>query len=193
MPTIILKEKELAPEGLGLNDKNHVQGQIRYALDEMKQPVWGMSPSSTPEGGYSEYGATPFGSKGYKPGVVTPHASFLALEYAPEEVIKNLRKMIELYDIYGEYGFYDAVRVAPDPTKKEIQAGLVARKYLALDQAMIFVAINNYLNNGAIRNRFHADPVMKKGESLLSSEKFFEASAASAERKVKMTPAEQPA
>jgi len=193
MPTLILKEKELAPEGLGLNDKNHVQGQIRYALEEMKQPVWGMSPSSTPEGGYSEYGASPFGSKGYKPGVVTPHASFLALEFAPEEVIKNLRKLIELYDIYGEYGFYDAVRVAPDPTKQEIQAGLVARKYLALDQAMIFVAINNYLNNGAIRNRFHADPVMQKGESLLSSEKMFEVSGAPAERKVTMTPAEKPA
>jgi hypothetical protein len=45
---------------------------------------------------------------------------------------------------------------------------------LALDQGMLFVAINNYLNDGAIRKRFHADPIMKKEEKLLSSEKFFE-------------------
>ncbi|OGW83124.1 MAG: hypothetical protein A2Z83_05820 [Omnitrophica bacterium GWA2_52_8] len=165
MPTLILNEKELAPQGLGLNNKRHVQGQIRYALKELKQPVWGMSPSSVPEGGYSEFGAAPFGSKGYKPGVVTPHASVLALEYAPKSVIKNLRKLLELYDIYGDYGFYDAVTV---------ETGLVARKYLSLDQGMIFVALNNYLNQGAIRKRFHAEPAMKSVEKLLTEEKFFQ-------------------
>jgi len=165
MPTLVLQEKNLAPEGLGGNNLSHVLGQIRYAVDELKQPVWGMSPSSVPEGGYSEFGAKPFGSKGYKPGVVTPHASVLALEYAPEEVIKNLRKMIELYDIYGEYGFYDAVTVS---------TGLVARKYLSLDHGMILVALNNYLNDGAIRKRFHADPVLKTAEELITAEKFFE-------------------
>jgi len=161
MPTLVLNEKELAPKGLGLNDARHVQGQIRYALEELQYPVWGMSPSSVPEGGYSEYGAKPFGSKGYKAGVVTPHASALALEFAPQEAIANLRKLAELYDIYGEYGFYDAVTVA---------TGLVARKYLALDQAMILIPINNYLNDGAIRKRFHAEPAMQEAEVLLSSE-----------------------
>ncbi len=161
MPTLVLDEKNLAPKGLGLNDARHVQGQIRYAMEELGYPVWGMSPSSVPEGGYSEFGAKPFGSKGYKPGVVTPHASALALEFAPKEAVSNLRKLTELYDIYGEYGFYDAVTV---------KTGLVARKYLALDQAMIFVAINNYLNDGAIRKRFHADPAMKKAEPILSED-----------------------
>jgi hypothetical protein len=165
MPAVVLKEKELAPEGLGKNNAAHVQGQIRYA-QEKKMPVWGMSPCSVPEGGYSEYGAKPFGVKGYKSGVVTPHASALALEYAPEEVIANLRKLIELYDIYGEYGFYDAVT---------LETGKVARKYLALDQGMILLAINNYLNHGALRERFHAEPEIKKYEKLLTAEKFFEA------------------
>ncbi len=164
MPTLILKEKELAPEGLGKNNAAHVQGQIRYALEEMKYPVWGMSPSSVPEGGYSEYGAHPFGSKGYKAGAVTPHASILAVEYEPEAVEKNIRKLVELYDVYGEYGFYDAVNP---------ETGVVARKYLALDQGMILVALNNYLNKGAIRERFHADPEMKKGEDLLTAENLF--------------------
>lgn len=165
MPTLVLKERELASEGLGKNNAAHVQGQIRYALDELKQPVWGMSPASVPENGYSEYGVKPFGIKGYKSGVVTPHASVLALEYAPAKVVANLRKLIELYNIYGEYGFYDSVNVA---------TGKVSMKYLTLDQGMLFIAINNYLNQGAIRNRFHADPEMKKGEKLLTAEKFFE-------------------
>ena len=161
MPTLVLNEKELAPKGLGLNDQRHAEGQMRYATEELGYPVWGMSPSSVPEGGYSEFGAKPFGSKGYKPGVVTPHATVLTLEFIPKEAIANLRKLIELYDVYGEYGFYDAVTV---------KTGLVARKYLALDQAMIFVALNNYLNGGAIRKRFHAEPAMKEAETLLSSE-----------------------
>ncbi len=166
MPTLVLEEKTLAPEGLGKNDAVHARGQMRYAQEELGMPVWGMSPSADPHDSYSEYGAKPFGIKGYKPGVVTPHATALALEFIPGEAVQNLRKLIELYDIYGEYGFYDALAVAD---------GKVARKYYSLDQGMILIAINNYLHDGAIRKRFHADPEMKKGEKLLTSEKFFEA------------------
>ena len=141
------------------------EGITRYLREELGMPVWGMSPSADPNGSYSEYGAKPFGIKGYKAGVVTPHASALALEFMPAEAVQNLRKLIELYDIYGEYGFYDAVSV-PE--------GKVARKYYSLDQGMILIAINNYLHDGAIRKRFHADPEMKKGDNLLTAEKLFE-------------------
>ena len=165
MPTVVLEEKKLAPDGLGRNDAVHAQGQKRYALEELGMPVWGMSPSADPSGSYTEYGAKPFGIKGYKAGVVTPHASALALEFMPAEAVQNLRKLIELYDLYGEYGFYDAVSV-PE--------GKVARKYYSLDQGMILIAINNYLHDGAIRKRFHADPEMKKGDNLLTAEKLFE-------------------
>lgn len=165
MPTLIIDEAKYAPEGLGLNDKRHVDVQIKYAREELGYPIWGMSPSSVPEGGYSEFGVKVLGAMGYKPGVVTPHAVMLALEFAPEEAIKNLRELVKRYPIYGEYGFYDAVTV---------KTGKVAYKYLALDQAMIFIALNNYLNDGAIRKRFHADPINQKALSLLTEEKFFE-------------------
>jgi len=165
MPTMILDEIKLSADSLGLNNKHHVLGQIEYTLEELEYPVWGMSPSSVPEGGYSEFGVKPLGLHGYKPGVVSPHATFLALEYAPEKAVANLRKMIELYDIYGEYGFYDAVTV---------ETGLVAYKYLCLDQAMSFIALNNYLNDGAIRKRFHQDPINEKARPLLTSENLFE-------------------
>lgn len=165
MPAMVLDEYGLAPDSLGLNDRRHVEGHILFTLGELKYPVWGMSPSSVPEGGYSEYGAKPLGSKGYKAGAVTPHASILALEVDPESVVANLRKLIELYDIYGEYGFYDAVNPA---------TGTVATKYLALDQGMILIAINNYLNKGAIRERFSQDPLNEKAKVLLTEEKLFD-------------------
>ncbi len=165
MPTILLKEKEIAPKSLGLNNKRHVQFHIIHALDELGYPVWGMSPCSVPGGGYSEYGVQFLGVRGYKDGVITPHATFLALEYMPVDAIKNLRNILDEFNIYGEYGFYDAA----NPVTKE-----VALKYLCLDQAMIFISLDNYLNDGAIRNRFHNDPVIKGGEYLLSDENILE-------------------
>ena len=165
MPTLIIKEKELAKKGLGLNDERYVKIQIKHALEDLEYPVFGMSPSSTPGGGYSEYGVKPLGMKGYKSGVITPHATYLGLEFAPEESIKNLRKMIDTYNAYGEYGFYDAINV---------KNGKVAVKYLCLDQAMSFIALTNYLKNGSIRNYFHNDPIAKNAEELLKVEDFFE-------------------
>ena len=165
MPTLIIEEKRLAPKGLGLNDERHARIQISYALEKLGYPVFGLSPSCIPEGGYSEYGVRPLGTKGYKAGVVTPHATFLALEFAPKECVKNLRTMLEKYNVYGEYGFYDSINPA---------TGKVAMEYLCLDQAMSFIALDNYLNDGAIRKRFSADPISKRAEELLKVENFFE-------------------
>lgn len=165
MPTLILEEKKEAPRALGINDERHVKIQIQYALEKLSYPVFGMSPSCIPEGGYTEYGVKPLGMKGYKAGVVTPHATFLALEFAPKECVANIRKMLELYDAYGEYGFYDAI---------DVKTGKVEIKYLCLDQAMSFLALDNYLNDGAIRKRFTADPINKRARELLKVEDFFE-------------------
>ena len=165
MPTLIIDEKGLAPKGLGLNDARHAEIQIKYAREKLGYQVFGMSPSSVPGGGYSEYGVKPLGIKGYRTGVITPHATFLALEFAPKECVENIRRMLDLYQAYGEYGFYDAINV---------ETGKAAVKYLCLDQAMSLIALNNYLNDGAIRKRFHADPIASKAEELLKVENFFE-------------------
>ena len=45
----------------------------------------------------------------YGQGVVTPHASFLALRYAPKESLRNLKNLREDFGAYGPGGFYDAV------------------------------------------------------------------------------------
>ena len=167
MPTLVVQERELAPHGLGLNDQRAVEMHRRFALEERGYPVWGLSPSSTPEplGGYGEFGVAELGAKGYDDkGVVTPHGSILALEFAPADVLENIRQLLRRYPIYGPYGFYDAV---------DVKTGRVADRYLALDQGMILVAINNYLNGGIMRRRFHEDPIGKRIEWLLQEEQFF--------------------
>lgn len=165
MPQLLIDEVRWAPRSLGRNDALHTEVQRRYALETLGYPVWGMSPSSTLAPGYDEFGVEVLGSAGYRAGLVTPHATALALQTAPAEAVANLRQLAQRYDIYGEYGFYDAV----DP-----RTGEVAHAYLALDQSMSFIAMVNYLKDGCIQKHFAADPIVQRALPLLAGEEFFE-------------------
>ena len=73
----------------------------------------------------------------YGEGVVTPHAVFLALDFAPGDALENLANLrADFRGLYGRGGFKDAVNVA---------TGQVADRYLALDQGMVIAAIANEL------------------------------------------------
>jgi len=167
MPTLLIDEKRLAPEGLGANNRISTQLHRDYALKEKKYPVWGISPAAISSGrswDYQEFGVKPVAAKGYfDRGVVTPHVSFLALDFLPKSAIKNIRKLLE-YPIYGEYGYYDSLSLKP---------GRVNPQYLSLDQGMILAALCNYLTKGSLRNFFHQDPIAQKAEHLLKDEQFF--------------------
>jgi hypothetical protein len=165
MPTIVLDEVALAPASLGANDRIHAELQEHWAREELGYPVWGLSPSSRPGSRhYGEHGVRVLGSRGYGAGVVTPHATALALELRPESASEGLRTLAERYPIYGEWGFYDAV----DPL-----SGEVAYQYLTLDQSMLFLAVANHLSGGALRARFAADPIVQRVRPLLAAESFF--------------------
>jgi hypothetical protein len=166
MPTLLVDERRLAPRSLGRNGAVHVEIQRRYALEELGVPVWGMSPAASPTpNGYAEYGVRPLGVRGYPSEAVTPHAAALALGFEPEAATANLRRLVELYPIYGEYGFYDSV----DP-----RSGAVGEVYLALDQSMLFLALVNHLGDGVIQERFAADPIAARALSILADEDFFD-------------------
>ena len=64
----------------------------------------------------------------YGDGVVTPHASFLAMMHAPRQAYANLARIQSELGAYGDGGFFDAVAV---------RSGTIARRYLSLDQAMV--------------------------------------------------------
>jgi hypothetical protein len=79
----------------------------------------------------------------YGQGVVTPHAAFLALDFAPEATLTNLANLANDFDgAYGHGGFKDAVNVA---------TGQVANRYLALDQGMVMAAIANELTDDQLQ------------------------------------------
>jgi hypothetical protein len=165
MPTIVLDERREAPLSLGRNGLAHAVIQARYARRLLGLGVWGLSPSATPGGdAYGEYGVRPLGSLGYGPGPVTPHASALALAVIPQAALRNLYILATRYRLYGDFGLYDAV---------DAPTGKVAYKYLALDQSMLFLALVNYLTDGAVQRRFGADPIMLRALPIIREERFF--------------------
>jgi len=166
MPTLVLDEGRVAPRSLGANDVAHATVQRRFALETLGYPVWGLSPSSVPPGDrYHEFGVPVLGARGYGAGVVTPHASALALATTPAEAVANLRLLADRYDLWGPYGLYDAV----DPT-----SGQVSRSYLALDQSMILIALANHLRPHAVPDLFATDPIVQRAVGILGDESFFD-------------------
>lgn len=81
----------------------------------------------------------------YRGGVVTPHASFLALRYDRRAALANLARLRRDFDVYSRYGFRDAVNVT---------TGRVSPAYLSLDQGMIMAALGNALGSDALRTAF---------------------------------------
>lgn len=164
MPALVIDEINHAPRSLGENAKRHVRLQKGFSRQK-KYPVWGFSPSCTPGKGYKEYGVPEAGMEGYGGGVAAPYASFLALNIGDKSAVENLRKFLKINkDMYGPYGFYDSMSLG-----KEKKA---AGKYLILDQAMILISINNYLNNGAIQKRFERTKEFDYFKEYLSMEEF---------------------
>lgn len=166
MPTLVLKERELAPLGLGLNNRTAVELQRDHAFKDQKYSAWGISPAATSSGRrwtYEEFGVKALGVKGYRDtGVITPHVSFLALDALPDDAIRNIRSLLKL-NTYGEYGLYDSY---------DFKLKRANPQYLSLDQGMTLIAICNYLKKGSIQERFHKDEIGKRVEDVLK-ESFF--------------------
>jgi Putative glucoamylase/Protein of unknown function (DUF3131) len=184
MPNEVVPETSWGTHSFGLADARIAQVQIRYAVQQLHYPVWGMSPSSTPDdtGNYAGYGVEGLVFPYYGTGadvshpnlglsqchgcatedVITPHASFLALDVAPQQAYANIQQLRQLYPgVYGANGFFDAV----DPS-----TGAVGHRYLVLDQSMIMAALDNALNDRAIQRDFARDPVSWAARTYLSLE-----------------------
>ena len=99
----------------------------------------------------------------YGQGVVTPHASFLALRYAPDAALANLAKLRANFDAYGPGGFYDAINVT---------TGQVSKRYLSLDQGMVMAALGNALGGDVLRKPFEQGPMAQRVAPLMRMEEF---------------------
>ena len=90
----------------------------------------------------------------YTKGVVTPHAAFLGLRYAPDATLADVTELADRFpDMYGKWGFRDSVNV---------QTGTVSGSYLSLDQGMIMAALGNALAGDTLRKAF-AGPGIERG------------------------------
>jgi len=169
MPALVVPENEWGPRSFGLNNILYARAQIAYAKQALHFPYRGLSPSSTPDdtGNYLAYGARALASNAkccpYEETAVTPHASFLALDVTPEEAFANIQRLRAVPGLYGKYGFFDAV----DPRTNN-----VGHRYLVLDQSMIMAALDNVLRDGAMREHFARDPIIRAARPYLAMERF---------------------
>ena len=192
MVPLFVPEDEWGKQSWAINHPTYVQAQIEHGLDEAGYGYWGFSPSNNPAGGYREYGVDPIGMEpngytsdqerttvdygygecrpaqpppaAYGQGVVTPHASFIALRYAQDDALLNLANLRRDFDAYGPGGFYDAVNVA---------TGQVSKRYLALDQGMIMAALGNALAHDVLRHPFSHGPMKQRLAPLMRMEEFY--------------------
>jgi Putative glucoamylase/Protein of unknown function (DUF3131) len=184
MPNIVVPETSWGTRSFGLADARTVEVQIKYATQQLGYKVWGMSPSSTADdtGNYGGFGVEGLEFPYYGTGadashpndglsqchgcatedVVTPHASFIALDVAPQQAYANIQALRADYPgLYGPVGFFDAVNPV---------TGAVGHRDLVLDQSMIMASLDNALNNRAIQRDFARDPVSWAARTYLSIE-----------------------
>lgn len=193
MVDLFVPEAEWGPTSWGVNHPLYVQAQIEHGLEEAEYGYWGFSPASDPFAEYREYGVDALGMDtggytsdvertsvdpgwddpaclrepvtptAYGDGVVTPHASFLALPYAKRAALDNLARMRSELGAYGPGGFYDSVAV---------RSGTVAERYLSLDQGMIMAALGNELRHDAVQRYAVRGPLREAIRPLLALETF---------------------
>jgi len=99
----------------------------------------------------------------YTNGVVTPHAAFLALRWAPNEVMENLANLEADFDMYDHWGFRDSVNV---------DSGVVSGFYLSLDQGIVMAAIGNALADDVVRHSFAIAKVRDALKPVIGMERF---------------------
>jgi cyclic beta-1,2-glucan synthetase len=97
--------------------------------------------------------------------VVAPYATLLALNIAPRETVKNLKRLAAL-GLLNEYGYYEAIDFSRPPSR-EGERGVIVQAYMAHHQGMGFLSLTNFLHGNPIQRRFHADARVRAVEPLL--------------------------
>jgi hypothetical protein len=134
------------------------EAQMAYAQDQGYE-AWGLSDCfDVGDGGYVQQGAPPAamgGSPETRPGLVTAHASALALiTPLASEVITNLQTISDTWDCAYDplYGYRDSVMTKPDAP----DYGQCSARFSALAQEWIFLAIVNH-ESGFVWEYFYRD------------------------------------
>ena len=135
-------------------------------------PIWGISESAhaeVDENGSYQYQAFGLPVLALKPteappSVITPYASFLALETNFGAAVRNLRHMWQ-YGCSGLYGFYEAVEFKD--TRSGRSEAVLVKSWMAHHLAMSLMAVTNRLLGSPFQRYFHANPQVMATELLL--------------------------
>ncbi|HYN48341.1 MAG TPA: glucoamylase family protein [Candidatus Nanopelagicales bacterium] len=169
MPALVMR----AP-ALSLLDHTYrlvVARQMSYAA-ELGVP-WGISESAFNARDldqtyqYSSFGVPGLGLKRglSEDVVVAPYATALGAMVQPEAAVRNFARL-RTAGAGGRYGFREAL----DYTARRLPEGAsvaIVKSYMAHHQGMALVALGNVLNDSAMVERFHADPLVEATELLL--------------------------
>ncbi|HKP30422.1 MAG TPA: glucoamylase family protein, partial [Gemmatimonadales bacterium] len=148
-----------------------VERQIEYG--EERGVPWGMSESGYHVRDvsmifqYSSFGVPGLGLRRRLGDdvVIAPYATGLAVMVQPREALRNFQALTDA-GAAGRYGYYESL----DYTASRLPVGTmpaVVRMYMAHHQGMVIVAIANALHGGAMRARFHREPIVRASELLL--------------------------
>ena len=173
MPNLVFKEYEGSV--YALTSRAAVQQHMKYAK-EAGIP-WGISESQyyrfdlNSNYQYKAFGVPKIRLQPVRKNslVVAPYATMLALDIAEEESLKNLSRLKKL-GAFGDFGFYESVDFNI-PNSVDMTPYCIVKSYMAHHQGMNLAAINNYLNEGILRERFHADMMIKAAEVLLEEKR----------------------
>ena len=169
MPSLVMR----APVGSLLEQTNRlvVRRQMKYGA-ELGLP-WGISESAYNARDleltyqYSNFGVPGLGLKRglSENAVIAPYATALAAMVDPEAAAQNFSRLLAAGGL-GHFGWYEALDYTPSRVP-EGESVAVVRAYMAHHQGMTLVAIADALNRGAMRARFHAEPIIQATELLL--------------------------
>jgi len=169
MPSLVMR----APAGSLIEQTSRLVVRRQIAHGAALDVPWGISESAynvrdlehTYQ--YSNFGVPGLGLKRglSENAVVAPYATALAAMVDPGAAAQNFDRLAAI-GARGRYGFYEAL----DYTRTRLPEGkdvAIVRAFLAHHQGMTVVAIDNALLDGAMRSRFHAEPIVQATELLL--------------------------
>jgi cyclic beta-1,2-glucan synthetase len=169
MPPLVMR----APTGslLEETDRLVVRRQIEYGA-KLGLP-WGISESAYNARDleltyqYSNFGVPGLGLKRGlgENRVIAPYATGLASMIDPSAAVTNFKRLATM-GARGRYGFYEAVDFTPVRVPEGETFALV-QAFMAHHQGMTIVAIANAVFDGAMRERFHVEPIIRATELLL--------------------------
>src|SRR5208283_981425 len=169
MPPLVMRAP--ARSLLEQTDRLVVRRQIEYG-EEIGLP-WGISESAYNARDleltyqYSNFGVPGLGLKRGlgENRVIAPYATGLATMVDPAAATANFKRLATL-GAGGRHGFYEAVDFTPTRVPEGERFALV-RAFMAHHQGMTIAGIANAVFDGAMRERFHAEPIIQATELLL--------------------------